>query len=150
MGFKIPERREDIAETYGRIVNENEHNRRKDQCRTNEAQWRVFNGSINLVKSQEQKKAAGLEPDDPLCLYVSGTAGTGKSFLIQLLADELSLLFVPDRRAREAGLSPAVVLAAPTGLAGTNIQGVTMHSLLSMRILPEAKRRGMVRIISHI
>ena len=61
-----------------------------------------------------------LQDDDasfPLQLIVSGTAGTGKSFLINclrmLLGDKLRV-------------------AAPTGVAAFNVDGSTLHSLLSL------------------
>ena len=53
----------------------------------------------------------------PLRMIVSGTAGTGKSYLIHCLR----LL-----------LQHQVVVAAPTGVAAFNIDGHTLHSLLSL------------------
>ena len=53
----------------------------------------------------------------PLCMIVSGTAGTGKPFLIgclkELLQDKVRLL-------------------APTGVAAFNIHGCTLHSVLRL------------------
>ncbi len=53
----------------------------------------------------------------PLMLIVSGTAGTGKSYLIHCLR-----LLLGDK----------VRVAAPTGVAAFNIDGHTLHSLLSL------------------
>ena len=53
----------------------------------------------------------------PLRMIVSGTAGTGKSYLIHCLR----LL-----------LQHQVMVAAPTGVAAFNIDGCTLHSLLSL------------------
>ena len=53
----------------------------------------------------------------PLRMIISGTAGTGKSYLIHCLR-----LFLQER----------VCVAAPTGVAAFNIAGHTLHSLLSL------------------
>ena len=65
------------------------------------------------------------DPDqDALRLVVSGTAGTGKSYLIQCLKQLLG-----DR----------LCVAAPTGAAAYNVIGYTLHSLLSLPIRAEFK-----------
>jgi len=53
----------------------------------------------------------------PLRMVISGTAGTGKSYLIQCLR-----LLLQDQ----------VCVAAPTGVAAFNVEGQTLHSLLSL------------------
>ena len=53
----------------------------------------------------------------PLRMIISGTAGTGKSFLINCLRQLLR---------------QKVLIAAPTGVAAFNVQGATLHSLLSL------------------
>ena len=50
-------------------------------------------------------------------MIISGTAGTGKSFLINCLTDLLR---------------PCVKVAAPTGVAAFNIHGSTLHTLLHL------------------
>ena len=60
----------------------------------------------------------------PLRMIVSGTAGTGKSYLIHCLR----LL-----------LQHHVMVAAPTGVAAFNIDGCTLHSLLSLPTRGEFK-----------
>ena len=60
----------------------------------------------------------------PLRLIVSGTAGTGKSYLIHCLR----LL-----------LDHHVRVAAPTGVAAFNIEGHTLHSLLSLPVKGDFK-----------
>ena len=54
---------------------------------------------------------------EPLHMIISGTAGTGKSFLINCL---------------KALLKDSVRVAAPTGVAAFNVQGCTLHSLLHL------------------
>ena len=61
---------------------------------------------------------------EPLRIIVSGTAGTGKSFLIGCLAKLLQ---------------PAVKIMAPTGVAAFNVHGYTLHSLLHLPTRGEFK-----------
>ena len=63
---------------------------------------------------QQHSKAAS---PPPLWMIVSGTAGTGKSYLIHCL----QLL-----------LQHQLCVAAPTGVAAFNVDGHTLHSLLSL------------------
>ena len=60
----------------------------------------------------------------PLRMVVSGTAGTGKSYLIHCL-----------RLLRQH----QVMVAAPTGVAAFNIDGCTLHSLLRLPTRGEFK-----------
>ena len=64
------------------------------------------------------------ETPPPLRMIVSGTAGTGKSYIIHCLR-----LLLGDR----------VRVAAPTGVAAFNIEGHTLHSLLSLPTKGEYK-----------
>ena len=70
---------------------------------------------------QEHAKA---EAPPPLRMIVSGTAGTGKSYLIHCLR-----LLLGNR----------VRVAAPTGVAAFNIEGHTLHSLLSLPVKGDYK-----------
>ena len=69
--------------------------------------------AFDLVK----KHFENTSNNDPLRLVITGTAGTGKSYLI----DALKTL-----------LGESCILTATTGCAGFNIQGVTIHSLLKL------------------
>ena len=53
----------------------------------------------------------------PLRMVITGTAGTGKSFLIACLKHLLS---------------SKVRVSAPTGVVAFNVQGCTLHSLLQL------------------
>ena len=64
------------------------------------------------------------EHPDPLRMIVSGTAGTGKSFLIHCL---------------KALLLDCLHVMAPTGVAAFNVRGVTLHSLLHLPTRGEFK-----------
>ena len=67
-----------------------------------------------------------MQPEDlePLRMIVSGTAGTGKSFLIHCL---------------KALLLDHLRVMAPTGVAAFNVGGVTLHSLLHLPTRGEFK-----------
>ena len=67
---------------------------------------------------------AEAEAPSPLRMIVSGTAGTGKSYWIHCLR-----LFLNSR----------VRVAAPTGVAAFNIEGHTLHSLLSLPVKGDYK-----------
>ena len=64
------------------------------------------------------------ETPPPLRMIISGTAGTGKSYVIHCLR-----LLLGDR----------VCVAAPTGVAAFNIEGHTLHSFLSLLTKGEYK-----------
>ena len=68
-----------------------------------------------------ESKATGKQP---LRMIVSGTAGTGKSYLIQCL----KLL-----------LGSHLCVAAPTGVAAFNVNSYTLHSLLGLPIKSDFK-----------
>ena len=61
-------------------------------------------------------------------LFLTGNAGTGKSFLLEVIIEWLRLT-----KAKYSGHDP-VAVAAPTGLAAKAINGVTLHSLLKLPI----------------
>ncbi|KAM4061451.1 PIF1-like helicase [Hirsutella rhossiliensis] len=61
-----------------------------------------------------------------LLLHVDGGGGTGKSYLINLLSAHL--------QAATRGRVTPVWRAAPTGVAGNQISGTTLHSLLHLPI----------------
>ena len=70
------------------------------------------------------REHAETEAPPPLKMIVSGTAGTGKSYLIHCLR----LL-----------LKSRVRVAASTGVAAFNIEGYTLHSLLSLPVKGDYK-----------
>ena len=80
--------------------------------------------------SESQKKAFnivhrhtfGAQQNEQLLMIVVGTAGTGKSFLINAIRQ----LFV------QQNSSEQLKITAPTGIAASNIHGCTIYSLLSL------------------
>ncbi|XP_078541924.1 ATP-dependent DNA helicase PIF1-like [Lissotriton helveticus] len=77
-----------------------------------------------------EKKECSCTSFKPVQLYVSGEAGTGKSFLIKGIATYL-------QKRTESSLS--CVVTAPTGLAAHNIKGITLHRLLMLPVEHENK-----------
>jgi len=66
------------------------------------------------------------EHSDPLRMIIQGTAGTGKSFLIESISHAPST-------STATGESPLLLLA-PTGIAAFNIHAKTIHSALKIPI----------------
>jgi len=66
---------------------------------------------------------------EPLRLIIMGTAGTGKSYLINAIRGRLQEIAMNNG----TETSPVIVLA-PTGVAAFNIHGSTIHSTLSVPI----------------
>ena len=66
-----------------------------------------------------------------LLLHVDGGGGTGKSYLINLLSAHL--------QAAAAGRGSPIWQAAPTGVAGNQISGTTLHSVLHLPINKDFK-----------
>lgn len=105
-------------------------------CVALQDEWRVKRKAIEADRTQsaaERRDALrALGPSlPPLLRAVVGTAGCGKSFLINAIADRLTLDYTtPETRATK----PAVLLAAPTGLAAVQIRGSTIHSLLAIEV----------------
>lgn len=64
------------------------------------------------------------QPGSPLRMIISGTAGTGKSYLIKCL---------------KKLLGDCLRVTAPTGGAAYNINGYTLHSLLSIPVSGDFK-----------
>ncbi|XP_028132186.2 uncharacterized protein LOC114327696 [Diabrotica virgifera virgifera] len=69
-----------------------------------------------------------LIPNNVMRKFVSGVGGTGKSFLINILRRHIPNL-----------TKKKVVVAAPTGIAALNVNGLTLHRLLQLPIEHEGK-----------
>lgn len=68
------------------------------------------------------------ETKEQIKIFLTGKAGTGKSFLIDTLVNWLRL-----SQSKFSGHDP-VIVAAPTGIAAKNIKGRTLHSLLKLPV----------------
>jgi ATP-dependent exoDNAse (exonuclease V) alpha subunit len=67
-------------------------------------------------------------PPEPLRINIDGTAGTGKSFLISAISAELQNLASHENKPNP------VMRFAPTGIAAFGINGMTIHSALSISV----------------
>ena len=67
---------------------------------------------------------------DPIHAIVMGTAGTGKSYLINAIKLQLDHITYQQRDRLGGSLKSPVALLAPTGVAAFNIHGRTIHSAL--------------------
>ncbi|CAG8825476.1 25086_t:CDS:2, partial [Racocetra persica] len=64
---------------------------------------------------------------EPLKIIILGTAGTGKSYLVNVIRYTLHQI-------TEIGSKSPVLVLAPTGAAAFNINGMTIYSVLSIAI----------------
>ena len=64
----------------------------------------------------------------PLRIYITGGAGTRKTFLTTTIIEWLRLC-----TSQHAGVDP-IILTAPTGTATRNIRGLTLHSALHLPV----------------
>ena len=107
-----------------------------------ECEWHTLSTGINVenlktrlnMLTDDQRKVF-FHIKDNLCkmttkshIFITGGAGVGKSFLIQVLVDNISL-----QTSLFSGSNPVLVLA-PTGVAAHNIGGQTIHFALKMPI----------------
>ncbi|KAK7907384.1 hypothetical protein WMY93_015996 [Mugilogobius chulae] len=74
------------------------------------------------------EKVAGNNPE-PLHVFITGGAGTGKSHLIRAIQYEASRLLAPTCHSPD---NISVLLTAPTGIAAYNLQAATIHSTFSI------------------
>jgi len=78
-----------------------------------------------LMRHYQYELTNGRHPDDnrQLLLHIDGSAGTGKSYLIEIVSSHLAQL------AAHHGRGDPVIRCAPTGVAAHNISGYTLHRL---------------------
>ena len=66
-----------------------------------------------------------------LCMFVTGVAGTGKSFLIETIKAFIAQLW--------PSTDFSCAITAPTGLAAFNVSGMTIHRLFQLPVQHEGK-----------
>ena len=91
----------------------------------NKEQMMIF----KRIESHYNAIVTGCNQIEPLRLIIMGTAGTGKSYLINMIDKRLQEL----AKNNNIESSPLVKLA-PTGVAAFNIRGATIHSTLSIPV----------------
>ncbi|GBC03495.1 hypothetical protein RclHR1_05150005 [Rhizophagus clarus] len=91
----------------------------------NEKQMLVY----RRIESHYANLLTDQECIDPLRLIVLGTAGTGKSYLIKMIQDQLCKI----GRDHDVFVSPVMLLAL-TGVAAFNIHGITIYLSFSIPI----------------
>lgn len=78
-----------------------------------------------IDKIKEWVECKDFDQFNPLYLTISGAGGSGKSVLLQTIVSTLRTIFNSNGVAQ---------VAAPTGSAAFNVNGTTLHSLVSMGI----------------
>ena len=90
----------------------------------NEMQQKTF----YTVRKWCLDKVNGLKPE-PFKIFLSGSAGVGKSLLIKCIYYEATKIFLQHQNNQDL---PPVFLSATTGIAAFNVDGFTIHSLLKI------------------
>ena len=101
----------------------------------NSDQLRIFKNVIDHHSHQKRHEdgECSCTKHSPLHMFVSGVGGTGKSFLIHTIRSMVNELWKVNKD------SIRCALAAPTGLAAFNIDGVTVHRLFQLPIEHDSK-----------
>ena len=87
----------------------------------NSDQTSIFNKVKMIIESQQTVGSSG--DAEILRLFVSGCGGTGKSYLIKTIRAWVQTTTGKD-----------VAVAAPTGIASRNINGLTIHGMLALPV----------------
>src|SRR5205814_952585 len=107
--------RSNIKDTFGT------ENLNVDYHTLNDKQKIIF----KRIESHYNEFVANQNHVEPLRIMIIGTAGTGKSYLINAI--RLRLQEMAMNNGTETSTSPVIVLA-PTGVVAFNILGATIHS----------------------
>ena len=93
-------------------------------------QQELFNFITKYATECQLSKKNDQPMPDPFHIFLSGGAGVGKSYLINLITEQLRKVL------REPGQNsdkePSVLVTASTGKAATNINGTTLHSAFTL------------------
>lgn len=118
-----------INEDEGIVVEEVEESELRSMT---DEQYAAAVQSMNVCQRQlfrtisERLSSTNCE-EEPLRVFVTGGAGTGKTFTLKLVVEQI-------RRLSHDTNGKAVVVAAPTGVAARLIGGSTLHSTFALPI----------------
>ena len=109
----------------------------------NSDQLHVFKMVSEHFHRQQQHKIGVCVCKDfkPLHTFISGVGGTGKSFLIETIRQQVSEIWKDD-----TVLDTKCAVRAPTGLASYNIRGLTVHHMFLLPIEHKGKTAGYWRL----
>ncbi len=110
-----------FTESSAKLMTDQQYESLKSQLSPEQAI--AFNTVVENSKSRHFASLNSTRPPPPLCLFISGGAGTGKSFVIKVIAEHVR---------RVTGQHTSSILMAPTGIAAFNIEGTTIHSTLKI------------------
>ena len=88
----------------------------------NSQQRKIFNDYVERISNPES--------EEPFYLYISGEAGTGKSFLMNLMIESTNR---QPNYSGDALDKPKCLVMAPTGVAAFLVKGSTIESALGIR-----------------
>ena len=96
----------------------------------NPEQRKIYDKITNAISHSIKHtiKECNCELFQPLYLYVSGFGGTGKSYLIRAI---MAWAYITSNLLKK---NCKIILAAPTGISAAGINGMTLHSALSLPI----------------
>src|SRR5204862_79856 len=114
------------ARELGLVNDDTVSNHLMDYQTLNKKQMKVF----KRIESHYSDLITNSTHHEPLRLIVMGTAGTGKSYLINMIRIRLCEI----ARSHDVNAESPIVVLAPTGVAAFNIRGTTIHSTLSIPV----------------
>ena len=93
-------------------------------CKMSDEEFEEKKAQLTISQAEVFEKIAQHDTNTPMHLFITGGAGTGKSFLLRLLREQILRSNIHSM--------PNVLVAAPTGVAAFNINALTLHSLLQL------------------
>jgi DNA replication protein DnaC len=100
--------------------------------------FKVQNEQLNGFLNEQQKKVFNLAVTNKESLFFTGSAGTGKSFLLKRIISSLRLYHGEED----------IAITATTGIAAEKIGGVTLNSFAGIR-LGDSPIEDMIRMVKH-
>ena len=104
-----------------------------DLCsQLNEGQQHIFNFIMKYAMECHLAENNNKPLPEPFYIFLSGSAGVGKSFLVNVITEYLKrVLRYPDQAIDD---QPSVLVTASTGKAATVINGTTLHSAFRLPV----------------